>query len=118
MPLILQDVTFDSLISEFVADARVKSVDGFSLAELGELFTEFIDKAVKAAAILSNPGAEKKAVVLAAVGVLFDNVAPAIPLPFFVQPFRAFIRPYVRQLVIAIADGAIEVSYNRLKKGI
>ena len=117
MPLIVTDTVFDPLISEFIADARAASVDGFTLAEIGELFVEFIDRAVAAAAMLANPGTEKKAVVLAAVGVLFDNIAPAIPLPMIVQPFRVFIRPYVRQLVIALAGGVIEVSYSRLKKG-
>ncbi len=115
MPLILQDDSFRPLIDAFVADTKARAADGLSLADLGALFNGFIDLCVKEAARLANPGVEKKQLVLECVAVLYDNVAPMIPLPMILQPFRPFVRPYIRQIVIALADGAIEVSYNRLK---
>ena len=118
MPLIVQDDVFGPMISGFITEAKKAAEGGLTLAEINGLFLEFVDRAVKAAAALANPGIEKKQVVLAAVGVLYDNVAPSIPLPMILQPFRPFVRPYIKKLVIALADGAIEVSYSRLKKGI
>lgn len=102
-------------VQAFVAEARQIAAGGLTLAEAGQLFTTLITLAVAGAASLANPGADKKAMVLAAVGFLYDNIAPAIPLPFFVQPFRGLLRPHVKALVLAIADGVIEAVYARQK---
>lgn len=106
--------TFAPQVEAFVAEAKLLAADGLTWAEAGQLFTALIALAVAAAQQLSNPGTEKKQWVLDAVGYLFDAIGPMLPLPAIVQPFRAWIRPYVRRLVLMLADGAIEAIYARL----
>jgi len=106
---------FNAQVQQFVTDARTLAADGLTLAEVAQLFQALIVLAVQAATQLTNAGAQKKDFVLQAVAYLYDAIAPSIPLPFFVQPFRFLLRPHVRNLVLAIADGVIEVIYARLK---
>ena len=106
--------TFKEQVEAFVAEARNIAGDGLSVAEASQIFTAFIALAVGAAQRLGNSGPEKKAIVLSTVGYLYDAIAPQLPLPWFLQPFRAWLRPHVRQLVLTLADGAIEAVYQRL----
>lgn len=110
-----QSGTFQQQVTAFVQETKTLAADGLTLAEVGNLFVALIGLAVAAAAKLNNSGEEKKAFVLEAVGYLYDAIAPAIPLPFFLQPFRAFVRPHVRALVLRLADGVIEAVYRRLQ---
>ncbi len=108
-------MSFKDQVQAFLADAADKAKGGLTLAEIGALFISLIYMAVALLNSVSVPGADKKALVLEAVGFLFDTIAPAIPLPFWLAPVRLFLRPRLRQLVLAIADGAIEAIYARLK---
>lgn len=94
--------------------AKEKAKDGFTWQELGELFTIFLQMSVKDLIKVSISGPEKKALVLAGVGELFDIVAPAIPLPVWLTPFRVWMRPYFKQIVLLISDGAIEAIYQKV----
>jgi hypothetical protein len=106
---------FQQQVQAFVAEAGRLAADGLTLAEVGQLFVALITLAVDAAAQLANEGPQKKAFVLNAVAYLYDAIAPSIPLPMIVQTFRAWLRPYVRGLVLSLADGAIEAVYQRFQ---
>lgn len=104
--------TFSQQVQEFIAAARVLAGDGLTLAEVGQLFLALITLAVDAAARLSATGETKKSWVLSAVAQLYDAVAPHVPLPWFVAFLRPLIRPHLRALVLALADGVIEAVYQ------
>lgn len=104
--------TFRDRIEAFVADAREKAQGGFTLAELSELFDKFVEIAVAEAKFLQLPGAEKKAYVLAAIGYLFDAVAPAIPLGYL-RLVSWLVLPVIRATVLVLADRAIERIYRQ-----
>jgi hypothetical protein len=107
--------SFSQRIEQFVAQAMLLAADGLSLAEIGQLFQALVQLAVEGAAELAqSTGEQKKAMVLEAVGYLYDRIAPAIPLPWFLQLFRAFLRVPIRNLVLALASGAIEAVVARL----
>ena len=60
-------------------------------------------------------GDEKRAIVLEAVGVLFDSLA-VLCVPYGMYPFWYIIRPAARSLVVAIAAGTIETLLPLLRK--
>jgi len=93
---------------------KEKIKDGLTLQEIGQLFTEFIQTGVIEYLKITIPGTEKKEKLMEQVGILFDLIAPAIPLPMFFTPIRLILRPYLRKIVLAICDGAIEGVYNRV----
>lgn len=110
---------FQERVSVFVAEAKRLAADGLTYEEASQLFTALIVLAVESAKALVNTGAEKKQFVLEAVAFLFDAIAPAIPLPWFLiwlQPFRPMFRPALRAFVLSLADGVIEAVYARLKE--
>jgi ABC-type Co2+ transport system permease subunit len=103
-------------IEAFIAQARMMADGGLTLAEIGQIFTALITLGVYAAKDLADAtGEEKKAAVLDAVGYLFDVLAPAFPLPWFLQPFRAWLRSPMRSIVLAIADGILEATVAKMK---
>lgn len=106
--------------AEFVQKCRelIKSVlaeakDGLTLAEIGRLFMMFVQFAMETAAEFRLPGGIKKELVMAAVGELYDAVAPFLPLPWFLSPFRGIIAAKLRTIVLAIVSGIIEGVYSR-----
>lgn len=111
--------TFQAQVEAFVARARELAAEGLTWAELSQLTIALVQLAVSAATQLANPGADKKALVLAAVGYLFDAVAPRLALPFPLSLVDGWVRPWIqprlRALVLSLADGAIEAIYSRLK---
>jgi hypothetical protein len=112
--------TLQQQVEAFVAQATLLASDGLTWSEAGQLFLAFIWLCVDAAETLVDPsgnpasGEDKKQAVLDAVGYLFDLVAPMLPLPMFLQPFRGWLRAPLRALVLALASGAIEVAVSRL----
>jgi hypothetical protein len=91
----------------YVVTAKLIARDGLTWSEFGELLIGLLRIAVGAANTLSAPGADKKAAVLQSAAALFDGVA-GLAMPFWQRPFWSIVRPAVRQLVLAIAAGAIE----------
>lgn len=65
---------------------------------------------------LANPGPEKKALVLQAVGMAFDALWPRLPLPFGLSLVRPIVTSTVRKVVLAIAEADVEFIYHRLVK--
>lgn len=115
MAVTIQDNVFFDAISGFLADVQAKSKDGITIAEAAELLNEFLAKAISLADVLANPGTDKKALVLDAMGSAFDIVWPLIPLPMILAMFRPFITTAARAVVLAIASGCIEAMVARLR---
>lgn len=95
-------------IGAFIATAKSAAADGLTWAEFGELLIALMRLAIATLDTVSGlSGAEKKAMVVEAVGLLFDAVADkAVPLA--VYPLWLLIRSPVRSLLIAVASGAVE----------
>jgi hypothetical protein len=97
-----------SAVAQFIADARLKSQGGITVAEFGTLVVELLHLVVGGLdGVTTLDGPSKKAWAIACVGLLFDAVATAaVPLPM--QPVWLLVRPAVRSLVLAAAGGALE----------
>jgi hypothetical protein len=99
--------TLAQKVKAFIVLARVKAADGLTVAEFGELLVAMLRVAMDAAESIPADGEAKKAWVLEAVGLLFDDLADQC-VPLLAWPVWVVIRPLVRQLVLAAAGGAIE----------
>ena len=95
-------------VGAFIATAKSAAADGLTWAEFGELLIALMRLAIATLDTVAGlSGAEKKAMVVEAVALLFDAVADkAVPLA--VYPLWLLIRPSVRSLLIAVASGAVE----------
>lgn len=91
----------------YIVTARIAATDGLSWAEFGELLSGLLRVLVRIADTLDVPGPERKAIVMVAVGALFDAIADKTSSRWY-YPFWVAIRPAVRALVLAIAAGTIE----------
>lgn len=98
---------FQEKLAAFLSIARLKCQGGITVAEFGELLVSAMRMAVAAVDSLPQEGAAKKAMVLAAVGVVFDSLADYM-VPALAYPVWIVVRPAVRSLVLMFADGAIE----------
>jgi len=97
-----------SKVSAFLVTARVSAKGGLTWMEFGALVAALVRLSVEALdATKTLTGAEKRAIVLEAVGVLFDSLA-VLCVPYATYPFWYIVRPAARSLVIAIAAGTIE----------
>lgn len=94
-------------ISAFIAVARVKTRDGLTVAEFGELTVSLMRIVIAAVDVLAIDGSRRKEVVLEAVAALFDAVADKA-VPTLAWPVWLIVRPTVRQLVLLAAAGAVE----------
>jgi hypothetical protein len=75
---------------------------------------------IVAVADMDGTGAEKRALVLQAMETWYDRVVPAIAIPWpwflmWLELVRPFVRPWVKQMVLAAAGYALEAIYNDLK---
>ncbi len=107
-------LTIDQQIQALIASFKVKAADGLTFDEFLQLLDEFTATTMDIVAVLSVPGEEKKAMVLAAVGTLFDTLVPAItlPLPFYLAWLAPILRPILRYVVVAVASALIEQLYT------
>lgn len=94
-------------VRAFVATAKVKAVDGLTVAEFAELSVALLRVTIEAADRIPVDGAERKQFVLDAIGFLFDTLADKA-VPTLAWPVWIIVRPAVRQLLLLIASGAIE----------
>ena len=103
-------------VTAFLVTARVSAKDGLTLTEFGCLVAALVRLTVETLdATKGLTGEEKRAIVLEAVGVLFDSLA-VLCVPVAMYPFWYFVRPAARALVIAIAAGTIETILPLLRK--
>lgn len=93
---------FESKLQEFFDYAMVQAADGLTFAEISDLTGKFIAVAVEAANELAIPGADKKALVMDAVTVLYDSLT--VFLPWYLRVLAPFVRGWVLEWI----DGQIE----------
>jgi hypothetical protein len=105
---------FEKSLKAFIESAKAKAADGLNLEEAFSILIEFVQLAVTLAKDLKNPGPEKRALVLLWVGVLFDNIAPLVPVPFWYVPFQVFVRPLNRHIVLMVAAAFLEKFYKEV----
>lgn len=100
---------FHDRIAQLISYA-VWQLDGsFSLAQLSQVLQQFLVQAMQAASLLlANQGPEKKQLVLEALAEALDT----IPLPWWL----AIVRSPLKNIVLTIADGAIEAIYSQFKE--
>ena len=95
-------------VSAFLATAKVSAKDGLTWMEFGALVAALVKLTVETLdSTKTLTGEEKRAIVLEAVGVLFDSLA-VLCVPYATYPFWYIVRPAARSLVVAIAAGTIE----------
>jgi len=94
-------------VAAFLAEARAKAANGLTVAEFGSLVIELLRLAVTGLDAIPSDKAAKKVWALGIIGALFDNVA-GYAVPMALQPLWFFVKPIVRQLVLAAASGALE----------
>ena len=105
-----------SKVSAFLVTARVSARDGLTWMEFGGLVAALVRLSVETLDATTNlTGAEKRAIVLEAVGVLFDSLA-VLCVPYATYPFWFIVRPAARALVVAIAAGTVETILPLLRK--
>jgi hypothetical protein len=103
-------------VSAFLVTARVSAKDGLSWMEFGALVAALVRLTVETLdSTKTLTGEEKRAIVLEAVGVLFDSLA-VLCVPYATYPFWFIVRPAARALVIAIAAGTIETILPLVRK--
>lgn len=95
-------------ITAFVQQAKASAADGLTWSEFGQLLLALLRLTTATLDQFDTlSGAEKKAMALEAVGLLFDAVADRC-VPLVAYPVWVLARPAIRSLVLAIASGAIE----------
>lgn len=94
-------------VSNFVAKAKTLAADGLSVGEFAELAVALMRVTIATLDNIPTEGAQKKAWVLEAVGLLFDAVADKA-VPLVAWPLWLILRPGIRSLVLAAAGGAVE----------
>jgi len=97
-----------SAVQAFLDTAVAKASDGITWAEFGELLIALLRLTVTSLDVVSGmDGAEKKALVMVAVGSLFDRLADQA-VPPIALPVWWLVRPAVRSLLMSLASGAVE----------
>lgn len=95
-------------IHAFIATAQSAAADGLTWVEFGELMVALMRMVVSAIdSVTTMTGPDKKALVLMAVGNLFDVVADRC-VPLWLWPVWTITRSPIRALVVALASGAVE----------
>ena len=94
-------------VAAFLANARLKSQGGLTVAEFGSLTIELLRLVVTGLDAIPTDKAAKKVWALQVIGTLFDTVA-GFAVPVYLKPIWFVASPLVRQLVLAAAAGALE----------
>ncbi len=94
-------------VRAFIKRAKGEAADGLNLAEFSSLATDLLRLAVAAVDSVPVDGVAKKAFVMNSVALLFDGISDRL-VPTIMLPFWYLAKPIARQIVLAIASGAIE----------
>jgi len=106
--------TVMQIMQRFVDEARAAAANGLSWGEAGRLVGNVVRLGVAAAAELEDaPGEAKKAIVVRWTEALVDVALPVLPLPVWLRVVAPFVRPAIKAVVMAIADGLIEAAYEQ-----
>ena len=94
-------------IRAYVASCQSLSADGITLSEFSEMAVGLLRVTMAAVDSIPIDGPSKKAWVLEAVAMLFDDVADQM-IPTLAWPIWVMLKPGIRSLVLAAASGAVE----------
>lgn len=100
--------TFDLAVQSVLNQAQSNAGNtGLSWVSFGQLYEQLKIVAVEAAKDLAIAGYQKKQLVMDAVSVFIDKY---LPLPAWLF----FLRTPIKNLLLSLADGAIESLYRKL----
>lgn len=103
-----QILAASSRITALLVSFRAKATSGITWVVFGQMFHDLLYVAVTSLdSVQTLSGAEKKAVVLTAVGSMFDSVADRC-VGVAAWPAWVIIRPAARNIVLALASGIVE----------
>ena len=95
-------------VTAYITTAKAMAADGLTWVEFGELLVALLRLMIQTLdEVAGMTGAQKKAAVLEAAGLLFDAIADKA-VPVAAWPIWLLVRPAVRSLVLALAAGAVE----------
>lgn len=94
-------------IRAYVASCQSLAADGITFSEFSEMAVGLLRVTMAAVDSIPIDGPSKKAWVLEAVAMLFDNVADKM-IPTLAYPLWVILKPGIRSLVLAAASGAVE----------
>jgi hypothetical protein len=103
-------------ITAFIERAKAMAGGGLTVDEFGTLAVDLMRLSIAMLDKLAGPGVDKKAMVLDAVGELFDAVADQC-VPLVAWPVYLLFRPALRSLALALAAGAIESLLPMIRGG-
>lgn len=107
-PPLVEISAFEQKLQAFLEYAVSLAKDGLSWSDAWDLVSSGITFAVEAAKELTAEGANKKALVMQAVTVIFDAVS--VYLPWYARAFAWFFRDWILSQI----DGQVESMYDRL----
>lgn len=94
-------------VKAFIMDAQEKAADGITISDFAEIAVELLRLVIATLDTIPATNAEKKAWAVAAVAMLFDDLADKC-VPVVVWPVWMIVRPAVRQIVLLAAGGLID----------
>lgn len=104
-------VNFNDDIAAFYAESVRLAADGLTIEEATTIISRFVSLCVRSAFSLSNPGPEKKAIVMDWITKLIDKISPALPAPY------NWIVWFARAAVLKALSAWVESKYEELKAG-
>jgi hypothetical protein len=94
-------------VKGFILDAQERAADGITIGDFAEIAIDLLRIVIATLDTIPATNAEKKAWAVAAVAMLFDELADKC-VPVVVWPVWMIVRPAARQLLILAAGGLIE----------
>jgi len=94
-------------IKAFVVTANGLAQDGLSVSDFTELAVALIKICIETLEAIPADGEQKREWTLAAVAMLYDEVADKI-VPVWLWPIWMVLRAPIKQLVLMAAAGALE----------
>lgn len=97
---------------------RAQSVIGrLTKSELVDTVLDALFDFIKLAdKFIDVPGQDKKKWVLARISDLADRLLPLVPLPWFLQPFRAWLTKRAKAEIMDLANLAVETILKHLRE--
>ena len=99
--------TLAEKVRGYIVAARLKARDGLTVSELSELIVSAMRIAIAALDSIPVDGAQRKAIVIAFVGDMFDEFSDKV-VPLVAWPVWIVAKPTVRIVALAVASGATE----------
>lgn len=104
------DTDVAAAVDGLVAQYKAMVTSGFTVQQLGSLVVSAaasVMRAIQGGAAALSP-ANQDALVLEAIGELFDQVAPLIDVPYVPEAIETrLVDPYLRKIILQLAAGAI-----------